>query len=355
MKPIKQNGSPKKGGQLQQPDPFKEIQEFMRCGCWELELNSYAVTWTDEMFTILKTTPQKTKPSYQSFLSFVHQDDIEYVDTLIQNSLRLKKSYSFFCRLVLKNETIIHIYTQAKFRYDSEGNIFSLFGIMHDITPIKLMQSKHCISEMMVQEKERERISKDLHDSVGQMLLGSYLHLNAIKVSIAKKNVTIAERISDVTSTIQNTIQEVRNISHNMAPFNMKKEGLLGSMQAICTTVKKNNGISIQFHPHIKQQLDTLTQTVIYRIFQELISNILKHSKCTNADISLFIKHKKIHLIVEDNGIGLKQGQKKSKSPGLGLVSIQNRVQLLNGDVKMNGKHGTRIEVMLPFKPVNAD
>ncbi|MGZ4157289.1 MAG: sensor histidine kinase, partial [Bacteroidia bacterium] len=269
---------------------------------------------------------------------------------IIAKALNDKKNYSFLCRLLLKKNEVITVYIQAKFGFKEKKTPQILYGIVQDVTEMKKMQNELCISEMIGQEKERSRISKDLHDGVGQMLLATNLNLISITNAAKKKDEALAKRLEETISTMQTIIQEVRDISHNMAPCVLKNRGLPFSIRTICETTFKKHHISFSFHSNLKKHLPELQQTVLFRIFQEISTNIIKHAQCSKVDISLFKKRNKVQLIVEDNGKGIEINLEKHKKDGIGLEGIKNRVELLNGDFKINSQKnkGARIEISIP-------
>lgn len=323
---------------------LKETQKVARLGSWEIDIATNDVKWSDQAFEILGTTKKKTTPSLENFLSFIHPDDLSLVRSIIRISLSCLKDYSFCCRIE-QSGTIKYVYCKGIFEFDQNKNPIRLYGIIHNVSEFKKMQNKICLSEMLGQENERERLSKELHDGLGQILVGISLQLTSISNSQVSKNNELAKKLSTVNSIVKDTIQEVRTISHNMSPHMLKKYGLVISLQNIC---KSTDDIKLSFLTNLKKPLEQSTEIILYRITQELVTNILKHSKANKAKISLLQRKKEIFLTIEDNGRGLNE---KGRTEGLGLASIKNRIHMVSGNFRIisNNNKGTKIKISIPL------
>lgn len=197
------------------------------------------------------------------------------------------------------------------------------------------------------QEEERSRIAKDLHDGLGGLLSGVKYSLNDMKENVilsAENAVSFARSIDMLDSGIQ----ELRRIAHNMMPENLVKFGLDTALNDYCNSISKTNVIAIQYS---SLQMDTYhadinVSVTVYRIVQELVNNIIKHAKATQAIVQLTKDDNLLHITVEDNGIGFdinKLGTFKSA----GWTNIQNRINYLGGklEVDSNPANGTSVTI----------
>lgn len=188
------------------------------------------------------------------------------------------------------------------------------------------------------QELERQRIARELHDSVGSML--STLKINVEMLSMSD-NETVETMIDDVCS-------EVRKVSHNMMPEALLKFGLVDAIRDIVSSVNTSGKLAVSFiHLGVNKRLDTITELHLYRILQELLNNAIKHAKATEVLVQLNIQDDGINLTVEDNGVGFDAG---NQSKGIGMKTIQSRIEILKGDISIDSQpdNGCSIMVTIP-------
>ncbi|HNV95936.1 MAG TPA: histidine kinase [Bacteroidales bacterium] len=196
------------------------------------------------------------------------------------------------------------------------------------------------------QEMERKRLARDLHDSLGQMVLAANLKLEQSKNSDDKQ---LKNKIIETQELLKIIIKELRVISNNLTPSVLINFGLNEGLNNICNETKINTGINIQykFENIDEKTISEKDQIYIYRIVQEAINNITKHSKAQNAIVSLYKKQNNINLCIEDDGCGFSLNQ---KSKGNGIANLQERVKLLNGSIEIETEPGagTRIKISIP-------
>jgi len=196
------------------------------------------------------------------------------------------------------------------------------------------------------QEIERQRLSRDLHDSLGQSILAVKIKLEQAKNASAEKNQQI---IFETRELLKNTIQEIRNISNNLMPPVLEAFGIEHGLKNLCKDTTENTGIKISFTTeNIPVSLDPRLQIYLYRISQEAINNITKHSSATLASVKISFCRDCISLNIADNGKGFEV--QKNTGNGNGIMNMKERVQLLRGECKIlssPGK-GTRINIEIP-------
>ena len=204
------------------------------------------------------------------------------------------------------------------------------------------------------EEKERKRMAEELHDGIAG-------DLTAIKFQLARFNMKIAnpinaEIINEVNQIIDKSYEQIREISHNLSPSSIINYGLILALENFCEKIEKHYGNNFKFTYYgDKLTLSKTVQTHIYRIVQELITNMVKHAEATEG--SLYMDYQKPHLkmVVKDNGKGFSN---KDISPGIGLSNIDSRIRFLNAKLmKENSKSGTVfvIEINTNLVPNNHD
>ncbi len=186
-----------------------------------------------------------------------------------------------------------------------------------------------------------------MHDSVGQMLSLVKLNLSGIEASETLRNSGTNKLIQQTSALLDESIDEVRTISHNLMPPDLTSK----SLTEIAENVLNRNGLTYQFHTYgVSDNLSEAIKFTLYRIIQEITHNIIKHASARQITMSITQTDDGINLMVEDDGIGFNVGLVNS---GLGLKNIHSRVKLLNGyfDVDSSLNRGTIYNITIPLNP----
>ena len=181
------------------------------------------------------------------------------------------------------------------------------------------------------QTLERKRVAADLHDNLGSTLSALKWRLEAL----SSKNLNIKEKeiYNSIKNMMNDAYNDVRNISHNLFPSELESKGLIGAIDKLCNDINKN--AKVHFVLNSKGDFTTISPKMaleVYSVSMELITNVLKHSKATRAELDLEITNKELIINISDNGIGL---ENKEFLNGNGLKNIASRVQMLNGYLKI--------------------
>jgi signal transduction histidine kinase len=196
------------------------------------------------------------------------------------------------------------------------------------------------------QEMERQRLSRELHDSLGQLILTIKMKLER---AINSDNDKAREILKETTALFSATVQEIRNISNNLMPSVLSEFGLATGIKDLTTAIGNNTGITIRLNANnIKKTYSEKIDIYLYRIVQEAINNTLKHAKATHIDINLVESEKSVVLEIIDNGTGFNEKAKK----GNGISNMRERANLMGGTfniMKNPPGDGTRVSVSVPI------
>jgi signal transduction histidine kinase len=199
------------------------------------------------------------------------------------------------------------------------------------------------------EENERKRIAAELHDGVGQMMSAAKMNLSAIENEIAFSSDAQKQKFEKVVALIDDSCGEVRTVSHNMMPNALLKSGLALAVREFIDKID-DNVIHISLHAEgLNEKIDSNIETVLYRVIQECVNNVIKHAGASRLDISLVKDEDGISATIEDNGKGFDTSNKTSFD-GIGLKNIQTRITYLKGTVEWDsapGK-GTVVAVHVP-------
>ncbi|MEP6684047.1 MAG: sensor histidine kinase [Parafilimonas sp.] len=213
---------------------------------------------------------------------------------------------------------------------------------------IEIEQKKKLTHAIMkAEEDERKRIAEDLHDSVAQKMVVAKLNLEALGngLDLADQKMII---YNNINALLKESTDEVRSLSHSMMPHAFERYGLTNSVSDFLDKIHKKN-LKINFSAEgdfsaIKENKALL----IYRIMQECIQNVLKHSAATSLDISMICANNEADIIIEDNGSGFNTDEINN---GTGLKNIQSRIEFLNGksDINSTAGKGTVVAIYIPL------
>jgi two-component system NarL family sensor kinase len=201
------------------------------------------------------------------------------------------------------------------------------------------------------EEKERKRIAQDLHDSVSQTMMAAKINLTVIEHQIPFTGTAQREQFKKAIRMVDDGFREVRTISHNMMPQALTESGLALVLKQFIGNIE-NDAIKINlFTRGFEEHFDSSIETILYRVLQECVNNVLKHAKASQIDISLIKDETTITLTIEDNGIGF-DAENTTAKPGMGFKNMQNRIKFLKGRIEFYSKpgDGTLVSVYIPGK-----
>lgn len=217
----------------------------------------------------------------------------------------------------------------------------------------KALQEEFSRVLLKSQEEERKRIASELHDSLGQNLLiiknRALLGVKSADNDFSKKQLT------NISEGASSAIEEVRRISYNLHPYHLDSLGLTKAIRAIIDNLESSTQINFHFElDNIDDIFEDSREINFFRIIQETINNIIKHSKATEAVIKIVKEPGTLSVIIKDNGIGFNQNTiQKTTDPskGFGLNNLKRRIEILQGSLSIlseSGK-GTKIDIKIPI------
>ena len=224
---------------------------------------------------------------------------------------------------------------------------------------IKLRESENQLrlltSQLLTaQETERKRISMELHDGFGQALIALKLHLASLQRKFNKDQKAIFDEYEVAQKDIERIIENIRRLSRNLSPYILENLGLSAALRWLVEDLTKNNKIEASIDiPNINNFLPERSQIIIYRIFQEALTNIQKHAQATYLSAVIRQQDDIISFLIEDNGRGFDVEQVMMKRPGekgLGLATLEERARMLGVELEIRSKpgRGTTLSFAVP-------
>lgn len=208
---------------------------------------------------------------------------------------------------------------------------------------------------LSTQEDERRRISRELHDAMGQGLLALKLHLEILADQIPPEMASQREEIGEAHAIATQTIEEIRRLVADLRPLKLDDLGLVPTLRGLIKDFSRKFKIRTTLkRVKLYRRLPSDMETMIYRIVQEALTNVAKHARATQVSIWLERIEERVRVRVIDNGIGFDATTlARRRARRFGLVGIQERVDLMGGGFQiLSGRgRGTELRVELPFEP----
>jgi PAS domain S-box-containing protein len=203
-------------------------------------------------------------------------------------------------------------------------------AVLNDVTERKRLERE--IIE--ISNREQQRIGSDLHDGLGQDLTGIALMLRGVSAQLRKESSAARLDVEEVIGLVNNAIESTRSLARGLSPVSGERGGLAAALQTLAARASERYGVHVDFNAHFDEplRLSETSATHVYRIVQEALTNVIRHSRASDVTVSLETLGGELHLRVEDNGRGFEQAAPEAIG-GLGLKIMRYRAQMLGGDL----------------------
>ncbi|MDR0262445.1 MAG: PAS domain S-box protein [Sphingobacterium sp.] len=337
---------------------LQQSEEVANTGTWDYDLLTKIFTWSNGMYRLFNLE-KGTPISPAIYGRYAEKDYAKIAERIAVNIERGDTDFEEVLMINVDGVTKI-LKLKATVIRDNKGIPLRLLGVDVDITASRLAEEKLRLMEteqqleifkvtLQAQEEERRRISENLHNGLGQLLYGIKINVTYINRKKAVEDPAEYDRSKSFTEElIAQAIKESRSISHELMPATLEQFGLRSAISDIAEQLNGN----VQFHfeySDLGSRLEKYLELAVFRTVQELMLNVVKHAKATEAEVSITIQNDTIYIVVRDNGSGI--NEKEVIKTGIGLSSIRSKIKLLNGTVKINSviDKGTEVSVAIPI------
>ena len=203
---------------------------------------------------------------------------------------------------------------------------------------------------LTVQDEERRRISRDLHDDVNQRLGAVGLQLDALCRNLPASPASIRRRIRAIRRHVSELSDDVRQLAYRFHQTTVEDLGLVVALQRYLNDFVKRTGIKVHFmKPRLAEPIPLRFASCLFRIAQESLGNVAFHAKATEVFVDLDVSPTVLCLTIRDNGIGMDLDEVRERKVGLGMLSMQERARLLNGSVVWDSEPGLGTSIIASF------
>jgi signal transduction histidine kinase len=264
-------------------------------------------------------------------------------------------------RIIRSSGEELTVHTRAKVYFDQEENPVRLIATILDITERKQAEMKvreakqelRALSRHLIQaqEMERRRIALDLHDRLGQELALLSIEIDQLQQKPPQSPAQFAEQMQKLAVQVRKLSSQVQTLSHRLHPSTLAHVGLVAASKGLCHEVSESSEIQINFsHSDVSKSIPQDVSTCLFRVLQESLTNVVKHSGAKTAQVELAGSSSEIQLQILDSGVGFDPKSTGSRG-GLGLISMRERLILLGGELLIESRPSgnTWIKACLPL------
>ena len=287
------------------------------------------------------------------WLAGVHSADLERFLAEYAEAFNARRKFKLEYRLRRSDGEYRWVIGYGVPRYQPDGAFCGYIGSCIDITELKRSETelKELSGQLIrAQEDERKRIARELHDDFSQQLTLLGLEMAKLNVSSGTEP-RVESTLHAVEARIRELSRDMNNLAHQLHPSYLETLGLTTAIQGFCRDFSKQHEITVDFEADkiISSDMPANVSLCLFRIVQEGLQNVAKHSRTKACKVELTVEQEGIVLRIIDAGVGFDPASPGHKD-GLGLISMRERLRLVNGSIQLvsSPKHGTRLEVRVP-------
>jgi PAS domain S-box-containing protein len=293
------------------------------------------------------------------FMDHVHVDEKQLYENTLQSLSPENPSYKVTFRFTRPDQKSIWLEESGRAFFHPGGTLRKIVGMASDVTEAR--QTERVLRELSgrlisSQEEERRRVARELHDHIGQELAILCVQAQRIDSGVSDEELTTQSDVHELYRKIKEIAVDVSKLSHRLHSSELDFLGLSAAAERLCRDFANQYGIDLDYQiKNVPPRLDGAKSLCFYRILQESLQNVVKHSGATSVVVELNGKGNELVLKIVDNGVGFDL-EKVRFASGLGLVSMRERLKLISGRLEINSEEGrgTRLvaAVAIPKVPV---
>lgn len=289
----------------------------------------------------------------------IHRDDRSRSVDTYNNAFDRREPFSMEYRLRRHDGEYRWVLDNGVPRYEADGAFAGYVGSAVDVTKQKLAEQElSSLSRKLLEalEQERTRIARELHDDFAQRITLMAIDLDGLK-SVVGPDAELQARVQLIYDRVVDMARDLQMVSHHLHSSKLEYVGLASAAVAFCNELSAQHGVTVDFRQDgVPRDLPRDTALGLFRVLQEALTNAVKHSGVRRFTVSLAVQEGRLALDVVDAGVGFDVAA-GLRSNGLGLLSMRERLNLLNGELSINSApdRGTRVHVRVPLSATRAE
>jgi PAS domain S-box-containing protein len=330
-----------------------------RMYAFEWDVATDVVVRSGECARIFNWMHDPTRDTGRQFAARVHPDDRESYVAAETGLSVANPTYQISFRLLRPDGSVIWLEDTGHASFDDQGRLLRTIGMVADVTQRKLTEEAlSSVSRRLIaaQEQERIRIARELHDDLSQRMALLQIAVEQLARDTTELAPQTRRQLRHIAKTSTEISSSIHNLSHQLHPYKLDSLGLVASLGGFCHEFSAQHNLQVQFiHRDIPSQVPKDVALCLFRIAQEALRNVVKHSGSTQASVELSGHGDRIDLCISDSGAGFSPRYTRPEV-GLGLISMRERVRLVKGHLSVESEpsHGTRILVRVPLSATDS-
>ncbi|NOX85776.1 MAG: tetratricopeptide repeat protein [Chlorobi bacterium] len=310
-----------------------------------LKYSRLAAAYQDSLFNEKK---QKLIEEHKTHYEILRLKDLNRIKELDKKRIRAERNVTLWVSVFM---VVILLGLLIFFRMRARKNRIIAEQKIRKLEDEKKLMAAQAV--LVGQEKERERIARELHDGIGILLSTASIHFSSVESKADKET---SEMLKKANKLLKEASKEVRQISHNMMPGVLSKFGLMEALEDMFEKVQDAGEVQVDLRLEIgEERLPENMEIMLYRVIQEMLNNTLKHAKASKIRFSLIKENDEIRMEYADDGVGFDEAE-LPHDKNLGLAGIRSRVEYLGGAVELRSGKGKGIMyfITIPLYKRNA-
>jgi PAS domain S-box-containing protein len=323
-------------------------------GIWDWNLETDAVVYSSRWKQMLGYDDDEIEPHISAWERLVHPDDRKTADQAEDSVARGQATYEAEFRLRHKEGHYVHILSRGfPVRRDPGGPVIRIVGTHVDLTERRKREAEHARTDLLahlvfVQEDERRRIARDMHDQFGEQLTALSLRIALLKEA-SGRHPELADHTAALEAIAQRLDRDVDELVWELRPTALDDLGLRAALANYLREWSERTGISAELHTSglLDERLASEVETALYRIAQEALNNAAKHSRARRVEVILERRADCVLLILEDDGVGFEQTDTGAAGHGFGLVGMHERAALVGARLEIESTPGKGTTILV--------
>ncbi len=333
-----------------------QAEQLVNMGSWEVDANLGTVLCSDNLYRILGVDYRKCENDLPNIAPNVHPDDVAEAQKRMQGAITDGTPFQHDLRC-LSSAGLRHFHARGFPLRDSEGRVVRVVGVTEDVTDrLNVEERLRRVSDQLLtlRDEEHRRMARDLHETVSQEMAALKMSLARVGDTLPKRNTVGRKFLQSARDFADAVIRQVRTVSYLLHPLLLEEAGLGSALRWYASGFAERSGIQVKVNSRGDfGRLPKETEIALFRVVQEALTNIHRHSKSPVAVILLQRAGGKIRIAVKDAGVGMAQPSAATgwNSPlGIGIAGMCERVKQLGGTFEIKSKpgRGTTVSVELP-------
>ena len=313
-----------------------------------------AIVRSGQCANILNWMDDPTRDTGKKFVASVHPDDRKAYGATEAGLTPQNPTYQTSYRMQRPDGCVIWLEESGRGFFDGKGGLLRMIGIVADVTERKLAEEAiSSVSRRLIeaQEQERSHIARELHDDLSQRMALLQIGLEQFEQDMPGLSSRARQQLHDLAKASAQVSSSVHDLSHQLHPSRLDTLGLVASIRGLCREFSQRHKLRVLFvHDDTQGEIPKDISLCLYRIAEEALQNVLKHSGAEDAKVELSGHSNRIDLRISDSGTGFSPESARVET-GIGLISMRERLRLVGGHlaVESGPSFGTQIHVRIPL------